>query len=203
MIRTHVAVSLDGFAAFGDGLPAWDAMPTFGQGTHGTDQLEQRDAVLIGRTTFDQGFEHWVANWPYAGKSVYVLTSRPLRENVAEYGVQAAEGGPRTVAEYGVQAAEGGPEQVAEQLRDDDVHLLGGPKAIQAFLGIGAIDRLGIVVLPVLLERGIPLFDTQPTAFSIEAWAAAELESPTVARRLKLQSHRAFPDGALELVYTP
>jgi dihydrofolate reductase len=188
MIRTHVGVSLDGFAAFGDGLPAWDAMPTFEKGTHGTDQLEQRDAVLIGGTTFHQGFEHWVKDWPYKGSTVYALTSRPLPEDAGEYGVQTAVGGP---------------EQIAEQLRDDDVHLLGGPKTIQAFLGIGAIDRLGIVVLPVLLERGIPLFDTQPTAFSIEAWAASSLEPPTGLRHLKLQSQRAFPDGALELVYTP
>jgi dihydrofolate reductase len=189
MIRTHVSISLDGFTTFADGLPAWDAMPTFGPGSHGTDQLADCDAVLMGRTTFDQGFEHWVNDWPYKGKPVYVLTSRPpLRDDAADFDVSAAEGGPA---------------EVAQRLRDRDGHLLGGANTIQAFLEAGAIDRLGIVVLPVRLERGIPLFDTEPTAFSSEAWAAADLESPTVPHRLRLESHRTFPDGAVELVYAP
>ena len=36
LIRTHIGVSLDGFVATPDGLPAWDAIPTFGPGSHGT-----------------------------------------------------------------------------------------------------------------------------------------------------------------------
>jgi hypothetical protein len=34
LIRTHIGVSLDGFVATPDALPAWDAMPTFGPVAH-------------------------------------------------------------------------------------------------------------------------------------------------------------------------
>ena len=94
------------------------------------------------------------------------------------------------------------------QLRDaglaHDLHLLGGPRTIQAFPELGAIDRLGMVVLPVLLGKGIPLFSTEITTFPSEAWAAS-LASPSgaAAPSLRLERHRAFPDGAVELVYSP
>lgn len=193
LIRTRVGVSLDGFVATPDGLPAWDAMPTFGQGSHGIAEfMEQCDAVVMGRTSFDQGFQHWLVSWPYPGMQVYVLTSRPLPENAASMGVHASEGGPSGLV---------------EQLRaagiSRDVELLGGPRTIRAFLEIGALDQLGMVVLPVLLGGGIPLFATTPTAFSSEAWEAslASPSDPASRPLLRLDRHRAFPDGAVELVY--
>jgi dihydrofolate reductase len=194
LIRTHVGVSLDGFVATADGLPAWDAMPTFGPGSHGNDEFTaQCDAVVIGRTSFDQGFEdYWLPDWPYQGKQVYVLTSRPL---------------PAKAAEMGIVASRGGPAGLVEQLRGAglarDVHVLGGSRTIQAFLELGALDRLGMIVLPVRLGKGIPLFDIEPTTFSNDAWAAAQASPSATALRplLQLERHRAFPDGAIELVY--
>jgi dihydrofolate reductase len=66
-----------------------------------------------------------------------------------------------------------------------DVHPVGGPRTIQAFQEIGALDRLELVVLPILLGDGLPL--TPP----------GSPHSP-----LRLESHRAFPDGAIEHVYS-
>jgi dihydrofolate reductase len=194
LIRTHIGVSLDGFAATPDGLPAWDAIPTFGPGTHGYVEFsDQCDPIVMGRTSFDQGFEDWLAGgWPYEGKQVYVLSSRPL---------------PAKAAEMGVIASEGGPAGLVQQLRSAglarDVHLLGGPRTIQVFLEIGALDQLGMVVLPVLLGKGIPLFAIEPTTFSSEAWAAWQASPPGASPRplLHLERQRAFPDGAVELVY--
>ena len=195
LIRTHVGVSLDGFVASSDGLPAWDAMPTFGPGSHGIDEfMAQCDTVVVGRTSFDQGFEEWSSNWPYPGKQVYVLTSRPL---------------PPPPSALGIVAAQGGPAGLLKQLRAAglarDVHVLGGSRTIQAFLELGAIDELGMVVLPVLLGKGIPLFSIAITAFSHEAWAAWQA-APTEAAprsRFRLDRQRAFPDGAVELFYAP
>ena len=198
LIRTHVGISLDGFLATPDGLPAWDALPTFGPGSHGQgDELsEQIDAVVVGRTSFDQGFEEgsWLPNWPWPGKSVYVLTSRPLPAKAVEMGIIASDGG-----------AAGLVKQLREAGLARDVHVLGGSRAIQAFLELGAIDRLGIVVLPVLLGKGIPLFAIEPTPFSSQAWEAHLASPPETPSRplLRLDSQRTFPDGAVELVYQP
>jgi dihydrofolate reductase len=124
LIRTHIGVSLDGFIATPDGLPAWDAIPTFGPGTHGYSEFsDQCGAIVMGRTSFDHGFEDWlVGGWPDPGKPVYVLTSRPL---------------PAKASDMGVIASQGGPAGLVRQLRsaglDRDVQLLGGPQTIQAF----------------------------------------------------------------------
>ena len=198
LIRTHVGISLDGYVATPDGLPAWDAMPTFvGPGSYGIDEFSaQCDAVVIGRTSFDQGFEegHWLPDWPYPGKQVYVLTNHPL---------------PAKATEMGIIASWGGPAGLVEQLRGaglaGDVHVLGGSRTIQAFLELGALDQLGMVVLPVLLGKGIPLFPLEMVSFSREVWEASLAAPNEAASRppLRLESHRAFPDGAVELVYRP
>jgi dihydrofolate reductase len=65
------------------------------------------------------------------------------------------------------------------------VHLVGGPRTIRAFHELGALGRLEVVVLPILLGDGTPL---------------SPAGSPPVPLRL-LRSDRTFPDGAIELVY--
>jgi dihydrofolate reductase len=83
--------------------------------------------------------------------------------------------------------ARDGPAGLADQLRsrgsDGDVHLVGGPRAIRAFQELGALDRLEILVLPVLLGAGVPL-------------------SPRPAPPLRLLSPgEIFPDGTARLGY--
>src|SRR5688572_27788474 len=123
-LRTHVGVSLDGFITSAEGLPAWDAMPGFGSESYGIQEFtDQCDAVIVGRTNFDQGFEFWSADWPWPGKPMYVLTSRPL---------------PEKAAAMRVIASTGGPERLVEQIRQAglkrDAHVHGGARTIQAFL---------------------------------------------------------------------
>lgn len=179
LIRTHIGISADGYIATPDGMPAWDAVPAFVPGqSHGyADFIAECEAIVIGRNTFDFGHAFWTEQriWPWEGRRVYVMTSHPLPANTH----------PDVVA------SAGGPADLVAQLRDagltGDVQVLGGAQTLRAFLGLGAIERLGLVVLPVLLGEGVPLFT---------AGAA-----PRSALRLERQ--RAFPDGAVELVYTP
>lgn len=176
-IRTYTGISLDGFMAHADGLPVWDAMPTFVPGeSHGYAEFSPRcPAIIIGRTVFDFGHIYWTEHsiWPWADKQVYVLTSRPLPKS------------PHPT----VVGSQGDPAGLIQQLRDanlaGDVQLLGGARTIRAFLQIGAVDELGIMILPVLLGDGIPLF-----------------ESGTIPRAsLQLEQHRTFPDGSIYLTY--
>jgi dihydrofolate reductase len=76
-IRAYLGVSLDGFVATPDGSPAWG--DRFDPRAYGHDEFMQRiAAVVMGRTTFDQAIDAFVDDWPWKGKEVYVLTSRPL-----------------------------------------------------------------------------------------------------------------------------
>ena len=173
LIRSRMGVSADGFVATPDGLPALLAMPDFVPGvSHGHPEfIEGSNAAVMGRTTFLPALG--APSWPWPGKQVYVLTSRPLP--------------PDTPAD--VVVARHGPAALVGQLRSrgsgGDVHLVGGPRTIRAFAALGALDRLHLLVLPILLGDGIPL-------------------SPRQAPRLPLwllSAGRTFPDGTAELTY--
>jgi dihydrofolate reductase len=173
LIKARMGTSVDGYVSTLDGVPALAAMPGFVSGSsHGFPEfIAGCDAVVMGRETFLPALG--APSWPWTGLRVYVLTSRPLPQ--------------QTPAE--VVVADGGPAGLLRQLRsrgsDGDVHLVGGPRTIQAFYELGALDRLEIVVLPLLLGAGIPL-------------------SPPGAPQIRLgllRADRTFPDGSAELVY--
>lgn len=175
-IRTKIGMSLDGFMASADGWPAQAKLDTFIPGeSHGLDEfLEQCQAVIIGRNTFDFGYQFWAdqSNWAWEGMQVYVLTSSPLPDALPEGVTGSAD------------SAAGLLEQLRAADLQGDVHLVGGKRTIQAFQDIGAIDQLGILVLPILLGDGARLFDQGAPQTSMH-----------------LQQHRGYPDGTVELIY--
>ena len=174
-IRSRMGVSADGFVATPEGVPTLAVMPGFVPAvSHGFPEfIEGCDAVVMGRNTFVPALGS--PQWPWPGLQVYVLTSRPL-----------PPGTPGDVI-----AGTDGPAALAEQLRargsGGDVHLVGGPRTIRAFHEVGALDRLELVVLPILLGDGVPLSPRSAQA---------------VPLRL-LRADRIFPDGSAELVYAP
>lgn len=166
-------MSVDGFVATPDGRPALLSMPDFVPGeSYGHQEFSaQCAAVVMGRTTFEPALG--APRWPWPGKEVNVLTSRALPPESAAQGAVAATDGPAALLER-LRAAD----------LDGDVQLLGGPRTIQAFRALGAIDRLELIVLPILLGDGLPLFPSGGSPLP-----------------LRLLDRRVFPDGAVELDY--
>jgi dihydrofolate reductase len=170
-IRTHIGVSVDGFVATPDGRPALLSMPDFVPGvSHGHPEfIADCRAVVMGRTTFDPALNAPI--WPWPGLGVYVLTSRALPSGLP-----------------GVVASAPAASELLDRMNRDgvsgDVHLVGGPRTIQAFREIDALDRLEVVVLPILLADGIPL--------------SLPGSSPT---RLVTPAQRTLPGGSVELAY--
>ena len=173
LIRTRMGASIDGYIATPDGLPAFLVMPGFVP--HGSYEWPEFSklcqAVVMGRVALDAGLRS--GNWPWPGLQVYVRTSRPLPETVPA----------------DVMVGDHRPEALLGKLRiadlAGDAFLLGGRRTLHAFLAPGAIDKLELLQLPVLLGEGVP--------FSL----------PGAPRRhLRLEQHRAFPDGTLHHVYT-
>jgi riboflavin biosynthesis pyrimidine reductase len=64
------------------------------------------------------------------------------------------------------------------------VHLVGGPRTIETFRSLRALDELGLIVLPLLLGGGLQL----TPAVSTDAG-------------LMLKRTHALPTGAVEIVY--
>lgn len=156
-----------------DGMPALISMPGFVPGiSHGYPAfIADCDAVVMGRTTFLPALS--APQWPWPGLQVFVITSSPL-----------PSGTPPEVV-----AVAGGPEQAAQRLRsrgsDKDVHVVGGPRTIQGLDGADALDRLEIVVLPIVLGAGVALSP----------------EGTRTSRLRLLDAPHVHPDGSVELVY--
>jgi dihydrofolate reductase len=137
-----VGTSLDGFLARPDG--SFDFLPAEGGESHGFEEfLATIDALVMGRNTFD--VVRAMPAWPYGGKPVSVLTTRPLGD--------LPPGIP-------VEAMAGTPAEIVEALASRGVNRLyvDGGLTIQSFLRAGLIDRIVVTRVPVLIGTGIPLF---------------------------------------------
>ncbi|HEY1435010.1 MAG TPA: dihydrofolate reductase family protein [Thermoanaerobaculia bacterium] len=138
-----VGTSLDGFMARKNG--AFDFLPEGGGEEHGYEAfMASVDALIIGRGTFEVVLG--LASWPYAGKRVVVLSSRPLDVTKVSAG--------------GVEQMAGEPAQIVARLDAQGVRhaYVDGGITIQRFLRAGLIQRLIITRVPVLIGTGIPLF---------------------------------------------
>ena len=141
-----IGTSLDGFIARANG--ALDFLPPGGGEPHGYKEfMATVDALVIGRKTFETVLAFDV--WPYNGKLVFVLSTRPL---------SAAP--PGAVVERMSVA----PTDIVQQLAARGVeHIyVDGGITIQRFLQAGLIQRLIITRVPVLIGAGIPLFGAVP-----------------------------------------
>jgi dihydrofolate reductase len=170
-IRTRLSISADGFVTTPDGWPAIVADKAFVPGqTHGfAEFLPQCEAALMGRTTFLPALQ--AERWPWPTLQVFVLAS------------ERPPGTPDDVV------VDGDPERLLDKLRaanqGRDVHLVGGARTVETFRQLGALDELGLLVLPFLLGDGKRLTPTVSTDVS-----------------LRLTSARPVPGGAVEIVYS-
>jgi len=171
-IKARMGISVDGYVATTDGFPSLLKAEGFVPGqSHGYPEfIDGCDAVVMGRHTFVPALGS--PQWPWGDMRVFVLTSSPLPAGTPD-GVGAAAD------------AAGLVEQLRARGSDRDVHLVGGPRTIEAFCQQGALDSLEVVVLPLVLGDGIPL------------WPRG-----TAPPRLRLRHQpRVFPDGSAELSY--
>jgi dihydrofolate reductase len=165
-----MCMSLDGYVATPDGLPVQLADPTFEPGqSHDFPAFQKScEAVLMGRTTFEPALG--AERWPWPDLDVFVLAS----------------GRPPGTPDHVV--SDGDPQRLLEKLREanrgGDVHLVGGPRTIETFRALGALDKLGLLVLPLLFGAGMRL-------------------TPAVSAdtKLTLESAQSLPGGSVEIVY--
>jgi dihydrofolate reductase len=168
-IRTRMCMSADGYVTTPDGWPAQLADPSWSPEAFGFREFQATlDAVVMGRTTFEPALG--AEEWPWGDLDVFVL------------GSQRPPGTPDRVV------IDSDPTTLLEQIRaanrGGDVHLVGGPRTVEAFRELGALDELGLIVLPLLLGDGMQL---------------TPAVSPDAG--LKLTSHRSLPTGAVEILY--
>ncbi len=169
-IRTRLCISADGYVTTPDGWPPQLADPAFVPGeSYGFPEFQAScDAALMGRTTFEPALG--ADRWPWPNLDVFVL------------GSQRPSGTPDHVV------IDSDPARLLQKLREanqgGDVHLVGGPRTIETFRALGALDKLGLIVLPLLMGEGMRL--------------TPSLSTDT---ELRLESEHALPGGSVEIVY--
>ena len=136
-IILNIASSLDGYVARENGAVDW--LPEIEESGF-AEFLKTVDTVIMGKTTYDQVLAF--GEYPYKGMKSYVFTKSgaPNDEN-AEF-----------VSDV--------DRLVKEDLSDSDrnVWLVGGAGIITSFLNKGYVDEIILSIIPVVLGKGIALF---------------------------------------------
>jgi dihydrofolate reductase len=160
----QMGVTLDGYVAGPGGEGDW-GLPAEHPDVHAwkVASLRQAGTHIMGRVTYEQ----MAAHWPGASDD-YAAFMNNL---------------PKVVFSKTLAAAGWAGSRIA---RGDLIMAHGGAAFVQALSRLGLIDEYRLVILPVALGNGLPLFK--------------DLVKPL---RVDLAEARSFPDGTAIHVYRP
>lgn len=170
-LKYYIASTIDGFIAHEDG--SFDGFLM--EGEHVSDYLaalQQFDAVLMGRKTYEVGVKEGVTN-PYPHMKQYVI-SRTLKTNPGEAVTVVADEVDDLVRNLKAEPGQ-------------DIYLCGGGELAKTLLAAQHIDEIILKVNPVLFGTGIPLF--------------ASGQPPIPTTRLQLSDHNIYSNGLVLLFY--
>jgi dihydrofolate reductase len=124
-------------------------------------------AVVIGKSMFDVGFEPWGDPPPF-GMPVFVVT------HAARAPIPMQGGTTYTFVTEGIHAA---LELARAAAGDRDVGIWGGANILRQYLAAGLLDELHLHLVPILVARGVPLFE-QLDPRGIELTKLETIETP-------------------------
>jgi dihydrofolate reductase len=153
-----IAASLDGFIARENGEIDWLIESEGGEGDNGYKEFyDGISTVIMGNSTY----KHVLVlseQFPYADKEVYVFTAEPDKINPPE-----------------LQYYSGSASELVNELREKDqagdIWLVGGANLAETFFRKKLVDELILTYIPVVLGRGIPLFNenTPETSLNLKS----------------------------------
>ncbi|TDD37518.1 hypothetical protein E1287_08045 [Actinomadura sp. KC06] len=174
----HINVSVDGYITDPEGDIDWRFADQEFQ-DHIDALLESIDGMVFGRAAFEQ----LAGYWPTAGDEVSATQRRRMHE-LPKYVMSRTL---RVTEWHNSYPLGDDPASALDTLKRQDgrdLALFAGGRAATAAIGLGVLDQLRLVVNPVLLGGGTPLFNG---------------EYPR--RDLRLTDTRRFASGALLNTY--
>ena len=146
-LMVYVAASLDGYIARENGDIDW--LPEPSESSYDT-FYKSVDTVIMGKTTYDQVLEF--GEYPYTDKKSFVFSRTSKNSNkdtefVSDIEKFVKDGFPGT---------------------GKNIWLVGGAKTITSFLKLGAVDEIITTIIPILLGKGIPLFQNMENKIDLE-----------------------------------
>jgi dihydrofolate reductase len=131
--------------------------------------FKRTGASVMGRRMFNEGEANWPENAPFR-TPVYVVTTQTREPWVRQGGTTFY------FVNDGIQKA---LEKAKRAAGNKDVRIAGGADVIQQFINAGLVDEFRIHVAPILLGKGVRLFDRiEKEKFSLEIIEA--VDSPHV-----------------------
>jgi dihydrofolate reductase len=176
-------VSLDGFIAGPNGEMDW-VMVDEAMGKYEDDLVSAADTLLLGRVTY----ESFAGSWPKVpenpsaseGEKEYARKLNAMRKIVFSRTLRTVEWNNSTLMH---EAVPGEIEQLKQQ-PGRDIVIYGSASIVQALANLGLIDEYQVLVHPLLLGSGKPLF-----------------KGLHEKRNLKLIDTKTFPSGVVLLQY--
>ncbi|HKG21516.1 MAG TPA: dihydrofolate reductase family protein [Blastocatellia bacterium] len=168
----HVACTVDGFIAHRDHT----VEGFLSEGGHVADYLESLkndyDIVLMGRRTYEFGFQYGVTN-PYPWMKQYVL-SRSMKESPDPNVELVSEDFMDFVREL-------------KKGTGKDIYLCGGSELAGSLLAEGLIDEVILKLNPVLFGSGLPIFSEASGQVGLELAGSKVYESGVLLLRYRVK----------------
>lgn len=166
-IKLYIAASLNGKIARPDGNVDWlEKLPNPDKTDHGFAAFyDSIDTTIQGGKTYRQLIS-WDIEFPYIGKTNYVLTRNQNLEN---------NGHVEMITENSLEFF-----QDLKKQDGKDIWLVGGGQINTLLLNADLIDEIRIFIMPVILPDGIELFEFLPDEKMLKLTANKEYTSGAV-----------------------
>jgi dihydrofolate reductase len=180
-------VTLDGFIADSDGDMEW-VTESYDEemGTYESDLVRAADTLLLGRVTY----QSFAGAWPYVpenpsapeGEKEYARIVNAMHKLVFSRSLEQAEWNNSSVAKEVI------PEDIERMKQEPgkDMVIYGSASIVQALTNLGLIDEYQLLVYPIVVGSGKPLFQNIKDRV-----------------KLKLIKTRVFHSGVVGLYYQP
>ncbi|HEU5230878.1 MAG TPA: dihydrofolate reductase family protein [Ktedonobacteraceae bacterium] len=186
-IITTTWTTIDGFIAGPKGEMNWiGEIYDEAMGKYEDDLVSSADTLLLGRVTY----QSFAGSWPYVpdnpnaseGEKTYARKLNVMRKIVFSRTLASVEWNNSTLMQEAI------PEQIAQLKHEDgrDILIYGSASIVQALTNFGLIDEYQILVHPVVLGGGKPLFQNIKDQV-----------------KLKLVNSKTHPSGVMVLYYQP
>ncbi len=187
-VQYYAASTLDGYIAEEDDNIDWllgyegsydgpEAQPGPMSGGGGYERFyEGVGALVSGSTTYEWVLDH-LTQWPYAGKPVWVLSSRELR---------TPEGDDVDVRVVSGEVPELHDEILASA-GERNLWILGGGNIASQYADAGLIDEVLVTVVPVVLGAGKPLFERRLPGGPMQLAGTSVFETGMVELRYEMR----------------
>ena len=178
-------ITLDGFLADPNGELNWVIVDET-MGKYENDLLSSADTLILGRVTY----QSFAGAWPYVpenpsaseGEKEYARKLNSMRKIVFSKSLEKAEWSNSQLVKEVL------PEEIAKMKQEPgkDMVIYGSASIVQSFTNLGLIDEYQLLVHPVVLGSGKPLF--------------GGIAKPA---QLRLLQTKSFPSGVVGLYYAP